>query len=56
MQAHSSAAECLTFLAASGYGSVAAVYTDEHVWLNRKIMGRLYDVESQTINNHLRNI
>jgi len=35
---------------------VAAVYADENVWLSRKIMGRLYDVESPTINNHLRNI
>jgi len=43
-------------LAASGYGSVAAVYADENVWLSRKIMGQLYDVESHTINNHLRNI
>ncbi len=52
----SSAAEYLTFVAASGQGGVEAVYADENVWLTQKMMGLLYDVETQTINYHLKNI
>ena len=46
----SSAAEYLTFVAASGKGGVEAVYADENVWLTQKMMGTLYDVETHTIN------
>jgi hypothetical protein len=35
----SSAAEYLTFVAASGAGGVEAVYADENVWLSQKRMG-----------------
>ncbi len=52
----SSAAEYLTFIAASGKGGVQAVYTDENVWLTQKMMGALYDVETQTINYHLKKV
>ena len=52
----SSAAEYLTFVAASGEGGVEAVYADENVWLNQKMMGLLYDVETHTINYHLKKI
>lgn len=52
----SSAAEYLTFVAASGEGGVEAVYADENVWLTQKMMGVLYDVETQTINYHLKKI
>lgn len=52
----SSAAECLTFVAASGQGGVEAVYADENVWLTRKMMGVLYDVDVRTINYHLKKI
>lgn len=52
----SSAAEYLTFVAASGEGGVEAVYADENVWLSQKMMGLLYDVETHTINYHLKNI
>ena len=38
----SSAAEYLTFIAASGQGGVEAVYADEDVWLSQKMMGELY--------------
>ena len=48
----SSAAEYLTFVAASGQGGVEAVYADENVWLTQKMMGLLYDVETHTINYH----
>ena len=52
----SSAAEYLTFVAASGQGGVEAVYADENVWLSQKMLGLLYDVETHTINYHLKKI
>lgn len=52
----SSAAEYLTFVAASGQGGVQAIYADENVWLTQKMMGQLYDVDVRTINYHLKNI
>ena len=52
----SSAAEYLTFVAASGEGGVEAVYVDENVWLTQKMMGVLYDVETHTINYHLKSV
>ena len=52
----SSAAEYLTFVAASGAGGVEAVYADENVWLSQKMMPQLYDVEVQIINNHLKKV
>ena len=50
----SSAAEYLTFVAASGQDGVEAVYADEDVWLSQKMMSVLYDVETNTINYHLK--
>lgn len=50
----SSAAEYLTFLAASGQDGVEAVYADENIWLTQKLMGTLYDVDVRTINYHLK--
>jgi len=52
----SSAAEYLTFIAASGKGGVEAVYADENVWLTQKMMGVLYTVETHTINYHLKKV
>lgn len=52
----SSAAEYLTFVAASGEGGVEAVYADENVWLSQRMMGLLYDVDVRTINYHLKTI
>ena len=52
----SSAAEYLTFVAASGKSGVEAVYVDENIWLTQKMMGTLYDVETHTINYHLKKI
>ena len=52
----SSAAEYLTFVAASGQGGVEAVYADENVWLTQKMMGLLYAVETHTVNYHLKQI
>ena len=52
----SSAAEYLTFVAASGQTGVEAVYADENVWITQKMMGSLYDVATHTINYHLKQI
>ena len=52
----SSAAEYLTFVAAAGQGGVEAVYADENLWLTQKMMGQLYDVETHTINYHLKKV
>ena len=52
----SSAAEYLTFVAASGQGGVEVIYADESIWVTQKMMGALYDVETQTINYHLKRV
>ena len=52
----SSAAEYLTFITAQGESDVNAIYADENVWLTQKMMGILYDVETNTINYHLKKI
>jgi hypothetical protein len=52
----SSAAEYLTFVAATGEGGVEAVCADENVWLTQKMMGVLYNVETHTVNYHLKKI
>jgi len=52
----SSAAEYLTFVAASGQGGVEAVYADESIWLTQKMMGVLYDVNVRTVSEHLQKI
>jgi len=52
----SSAAEYLTFVAASGAGGVEAIYADENVWLSQKMMAQLYDVEVPTVNYHLKKV
>ena len=51
-----SAAEYLSFVAASGEGGVETIYADENIWLSQKMMGVLYDVEPNTINYHLKKI
>ncbi len=56
----SSAAEYLTFVAASGQGGVEASvemrYEDENVWLTQKMMAALYDVSVSAINQHLKRL
>ena len=52
----SSAAEYLTFVAASGQGGVEAVYADENVWLTQKMLGQLYGVNVRTVSEHLKKI
>lgn len=52
----SSAAEYLTFIAATGSGGVEAVYAEESIWLTQKMMGVLYDVNVRTVSEHLKKI
>ena len=54
----SSAAEYLIFVAAGGNSetSVEMRYEDENIWLTQKMMGTLYDVETHTINYHLKKV
>ena len=52
----SSAAEYLSFVAASGQTGVETVYADENIWLTQKMMGLLYGIETHTINYHLKKI
>lgn len=52
----SSAAEYLTFVAASGESGVEALYADENIWLTQKMLGELYDVDVRTISYHLKTI
>lgn len=54
----SSAAEYLTFVASAG-GQADAVelrYEDENIWLTQRLMATLYDVETNTINYHIKKI
>ena len=44
----SSAAEYLTFVAASGQGGIEAIYEDVSVWLTHKMMAQLYDERSHS--------
>jgi hypothetical protein len=52
----SSAAEYLTFIAETGESGVEAIYVEENIWLTQKMMGVLYDVETNTINYHLKKV
>ena len=52
----SSSVEYLTFIASTGDGGVNAIYQDENIWLTQKMMGELYQVETHTINYHLKKI
>ena len=56
--ARSSAAEYLTFVAASGNQetSVEMRYEEENIWLTQKMMATLYDVSVPAINQHLKRI
>ncbi len=52
----SSAAEYLTFITATGESDVNAIYAEENVWLSQKMIGLLYDVETNTVNYHQKKI
>ena len=54
----SSAAEYLTFVAATGddKNSVEVRYEDENIWITQKMLATLYEVETNTINHHIKKI
>ena len=54
----SSAAEYLTFIAATGDSkeSVEVRYEDENIWITQKMLAVLYEVETNTINYHIKKI
>jgi hypothetical protein len=54
----SSAAEYLTFVAATGRSneSVEVRYEDENIWITQKMLAVLYEVETNTINYHIKKI
>lgn len=54
----SSAAEYLTYVASVGEqeDSIEMRYEDENIWLTQKMMAMLYNVETNTINYHIKKI
>lgn len=54
----SSAAEYLTYVASMGESNqnIEVRYEDENIWLTQKMLGLLFDVESHTINYHIKKI
>lgn len=54
----SSAAEYLTFIAATGESEdrVEVRYEDENIWITQKMLAVLYEVETHTINYHIKKI
>ncbi|MCL1826688.1 MAG: virulence RhuM family protein [Candidatus Cloacimonetes bacterium] len=52
----SSAVEYLTFISTTGDGGINAIYSDENIWLSQKMMAELYNVETHTVNYHLKKI
>ena len=55
---HSSAAEYLTFVAATGDNpqSYEMRYEDENIWLSRKMMAELYGVTPQNVGQHIKKV
>lgn len=55
---HSSAAEYLTYIAATGDNaeSMEMRYEDENIWLTQRMMAQLYDVSVQNIGQHIKRI
>jgi hypothetical protein len=52
----SSSAEYLTFIASTGESGVEVIYEDENIWLTQKMIGTLYNIETHTVNYHLKRI
>lgn len=51
-----STAEFLIFTAQDGKNSIEARFEDETIWLSQKLMGELFEVGTNTINYHLKEI
>lgn len=52
----SSAAEYLTYIAASGEEGIEIRYQDENIWLTQKMLSSIYEVGLPTINHHINQI
>ena len=52
----SSAAEYLTYIAATGEQGIELRYDDENIWLTQKMLATLYDVTVSAINQHIKKI
>jgi len=52
----SSSAEYLTYIASTGESGVDVIYADENIWMTQKMLGILYNVETNTVNYHLKKI
>ncbi len=52
----SSAAEYLTYVAATGENGVELRYEDENIWLTQKMLSALYGVSISAINQHIKKI
>ena len=52
----SSAAEYLTYIAASGEEGIEIRYQDENIWLTQKMLSSIYEVGLPTINYHINQI
>lgn len=55
---NSAAGEYLTYIASIGTSSdsIEVRYEDENIWLTQKMLARLYEVETNTINYHIKKI
>ena len=51
-----STAEFLIFTSQDSANSIEARYEDETIWLTQKLMGELFEVGTNTINYHLKEI
>lgn len=51
-----SAAEYLTYVAASGQSSFEIRYEDQNIWLSQKMLAEIYGVDVRTINDHIQKI
>jgi len=52
----SSAAEYLTYVAATGENGVELRYEDENIWLTQKMLSVLYGISTSAINQHIKKI
>ena len=56
LQIRNSTAEFLIFTSQEGKSSIEARYEDGTIWLTQKLMGELFEVGTNTINYHLKEI
>ena len=56
LNVRSSAAEFLIFSLQEEADTIEVLYQDESLWFTQKMMGQLFDVETNTITYHLKEI